>query len=71
MLFVEDKAEKVNNGYMIPHSVAASFDEEERSILSLPEVFPYFISIKTSGIVGFKSFHYIVEFVANHLFANR
>ena len=63
MLFVEDKAEKIENDYMIPHSVAASFGEEERSILSLPEVFPYYISIKTSGTIGFKGFHYIVEFL--------
>ena len=63
MLFVEDKAEKIDNGYMISHSIAATFDEEERNILTLPEVFPYFISIKTRGSIGFKDFHYIVEYL--------
>lgn len=62
-LFVDDKAEKLDGGYIISHSVAAAFDEEERSILSLPEVFPYYISIKTRGSVGFKDFHYIIEYL--------
>jgi SNF2 family DNA or RNA helicase len=63
-LYIDDKADKEDCCYLIKHEVAASFDEYERDLLQLPEVFPYFISISTlHGNLGSRNFRYLIDFL--------
>jgi hypothetical protein len=63
-LYYEEKADKVEGGYLVKHEIAASFDADERELLQLPEVFPYYISIKTlRGNLARNDFRYLIEYL--------
>lgn len=63
MLFLEDRAEKRQTGYLLVHEEAAKLNSEERELLTLPEIFPYFLSVKTNSTINNKDFCYIVSYL--------
>lgn len=63
MLFLDGRTDKLQDGYLMPHEEAAKLTREEREILTLPEIFPYFLSVKTNSTVGTREFKYIVTYL--------
>lgn len=63
MLFLEGRADKRQTGYLLLHEEAAKMNTEERELLTLPEVFPYFLSVRTNSTINNKDFRYIVSFL--------
>lgn len=62
MLYMEGRASRIDDHYLIRHEVVCTFDDEERNLLGLPRVYPFIISIKSRGNMGSKSFGYSVTF---------
>lgn len=63
-LYCNDKATKSGADYLIDHEVASTFDEDERELLQLPEIFPYDISIHVQhGSLTKSDFRYLIEYL--------
>lgn len=62
-LFIENKADKSGDSYILHHPVAAALSADEREILHLPTIFPYVISIKNKGNMATSRFHYVLSFL--------
>lgn len=62
-LYVDGIVNRNEEGFTIPHRAASKLSAEERELLQLPAIFPYFISVKTHGDMGRGDFQYIVEFL--------
>lgn len=62
-LYVDGISNKNENGFIVSHAAASNFSAQEREVLGLPKIFPYYISIKSHGDMGRGDFHYLVEFL--------
>lgn len=65
-LYLYNKVELGNEGeWFVSHEIIASLTQEERDILLLPKIFPYQISIHSTGGVATKRFRYQIEYLNN------
>lgn len=63
MFFLEGRTDKLQDSYLLSHEEAAKLTREEREVLTLPEIFPYFLSVKTNSSIGTRDFKYIVTYL--------
>ena len=61
-LFMEDLAEYQDECYRISHEVASTFSKKERNLLQLPDVFPYYMTLKSQSDMGHPDFRYALTF---------
>ena len=60
MLSLEDFAQVVDGGILIPFAKSVGLTEEDAELLHLPPHNPYQVSIRTEGYIG-KDFRYVVK----------
>ena len=63
MLYSEGKAEWGASGYLVPHETAVTFDREERELLTLPVIYPYGFSVRTSNLLHKADFRIHVQLI--------
>lgn len=63
VLILEDAAQILDRGTLIPFEKSFSLSEEDAELLQLPPLNPYQISIRTEGYIGAKNFGYLAEFL--------
>ena len=62
MLNLEDCAQIVDDGTLIPFEKSFSLSKEDAELLNLPPLNPYQMSIRTKGFIGAKDFKFVAEF---------
>ena len=60
ILTLEDAAQILNGGTLIPFEKSVLLSEEDAELLNLPPRNPYQISIRTEGYIGARDFRYVV-----------
>lgn len=63
MLYMDGRANKIGQDYIIPHDTAISFSEDERETLGLPKVFPYLISVQEKNLFQNQQFRLIIHYL--------
>ena len=63
MLYMDGRANKIGQDYIIPHDTAVSFSEDERETLGLPKVFPYLISVQEKNLFQNQQFQLMVHYL--------
>ena len=63
MLTLEDAAQIVDGGTLLPFEKSLLLTEEDAELLTLPPRNPYRISIRTEGYIGGKIFRYVIDFL--------
>ncbi|MDK2854870.1 MAG: hypothetical protein PWQ86_83 [Bacillota bacterium] len=61
-LLEEERAVAGNSEILIPHKVVAELPEEERSLLELPDSYPFTVEIRASGNLTAKDLKYVYYF---------
>lgn len=59
----EGRGRYVDEGVLVPHETVAELREEERTILGLPEPFPFHVEIRASGALTDAHFRYQLFFM--------
>lgn len=62
-LVSEGRGYYVDGAVLVPHEMAAGLDEDERTILTLPEPFPFDVEIRSSGTLNAPDFRYLLLFM--------
>ena len=63
MLSLDEVAQTLDTGTLIPFEKSVLLSEEDAELLNLPPRNPYQMSILTEGYIGGKNFKYVVEFL--------
>lgn len=63
IMATEGTVERRDNGFLLSHKNAVQLEEELRTLLELPDFFPFEISIKSKGSVGSSSFRYEFSYI--------
>ena len=63
MLTIDDAAQVVDGGTLLPFEKSFGLTGEDAELLMLPPRNPYRLSIRTEGFIGGKIFRYIVDFL--------
>ncbi len=61
MLTLDDAAQVVDGGTLLPFEKSFGLTEEDAELLTLPPRNPYRLSIRTAGYIGARDFHYAVD----------
>ena len=64
MLNLDDNAQIVDGGILIPFEKSVLLSDEDAELLNLPPYNPYQISVRTENYIGAKNFKYVVEFLS-------
>ena len=62
-LYVDDRASRKDDGYLISHETASKMNWPEREGLHLPSSYPYSIQIHTEGTIGRPNYRIILRFL--------
>jgi len=63
MLTLDDAAQAVDGGTLLPFEKSFGLTEEDAELLNLPPLSPYCISIRTKTYIGAKDFRFVTEFL--------
>ena len=61
ILCLEGRAEDCGDGVLLPHETAAALPEQDRALLQLPELSPYYMSVHADGNLGHNDLHYHIR----------